>query len=96
MRIVKIEDLHADGGWRVFSFLKVTTDEGLVGWSEFSETSWNRGLAGVIRKIAATVIGEDPRAYARIAARLVAVTRMAPGGINQQAIGAIENVCIDI
>jgi L-alanine-DL-glutamate epimerase-like enolase superfamily enzyme len=96
MRIVKIEDLHADGGWRVFSFLKVTTDEGLVGWSEFSETSWNRGLAGVIRKLAATVIGEDPRAYARIAARLVAVTRMAPGGINQQAIGAIENACIDI
>ena len=96
MRIVKIEDLQADGGWRVFSFLKVTTDEGLVGWSEFSETTWNRGLAGVIRKLATTVIGEDPRAYARIAARLVAVTRMAPGGINQQAIGAIENACIDI
>jgi L-alanine-DL-glutamate epimerase-like enolase superfamily enzyme len=37
MRIAKIEDLHADGGWRTTSFLKLTTDEGLVGWSEYYE-----------------------------------------------------------
>ena len=27
MRIVRIEDLHCDAGWRVRSFLKVTTDD---------------------------------------------------------------------
>ena len=27
MRIVRIEDLHRDAGWRVRSFLKVATDE---------------------------------------------------------------------
>jgi galactonate dehydratase len=32
MRIAKIEDLHCNAGWRDFSFLKITTDEGLVGW----------------------------------------------------------------
>ena len=37
MKITKIEDLHADGGWRTLSFLKITTDDGLIGWSEFSE-----------------------------------------------------------
>src|SRR5665213_1514190 len=41
MKIVKIENLHADGGWRNFSFLKLVTDEGLVGWSEYAETSWS-------------------------------------------------------
>ena len=96
MRIVKIEDFHADGGWRVFSFLKITTDDGLIGWSEYSETGWNRGLTVVIRRLAETVIGEDPRAFALISARLVAMTRMASGGINQQAIAAIENSCLDI
>src|SRR5438105_3187178 len=30
MKIVKIEDLHCDAGWRVNSFLKVTTDDGIV------------------------------------------------------------------
>jgi L-alanine-DL-glutamate epimerase-like enolase superfamily enzyme len=37
MKIAKIEDLHCDAGWRKFSFLKVTTDDGLAGWSEFTE-----------------------------------------------------------
>ena len=37
MKIARIEDLHADAGWRTFSFLKITTDDGLVGWSEYTE-----------------------------------------------------------
>ena len=53
MKIVKIEDLHADAGWRTFSYLKVTTDEGLVGWSEFNEAGWNPGLTTVIRRLSA-------------------------------------------
>lgn len=96
MKIVDIEDLHADGGWRTFSFLKVTTSEGLVGWSEFNETQWNPGLTTVIRRMAAHVIGEDPRHIGRLSAMLWAITRMVPGGTNQQAIAAIENACLDI
>ena len=96
MRVAAIEDLHADAGWRTFSFLKVTTDEGLVGWSEFNEAQWNQGLTAVVRKLAPAVIGQDPRAVGRISATLAAVTRMAPGGMNQQAIAAIENACLDV
>ena len=40
MRITKLTTLRADGGWRPFSFLKVDTDEGLVGWSEFLDESF--------------------------------------------------------
>ena len=29
MKIVKVEDMHADGGWRTLSYMKITTDEGL-------------------------------------------------------------------
>lgn len=96
MKIVKIEDLHADAGWRTFSFLKVTTDEGLVGWSEFNETVWNPGLTQVIRRLASTVIGEDPTQAGRLSMTLSATTRMVPGGMMQQAIAAIENACLDI
>ena len=38
MRITKIEDLHCNAGWRDFSFLKISTDMGLVGWSEYMES----------------------------------------------------------
>ena len=37
MKITAIEDLHAELGLGHFSFLKITTDEGLVGWAEFNE-----------------------------------------------------------
>jgi L-alanine-DL-glutamate epimerase-like enolase superfamily enzyme len=38
MRIESLETLHADGGRRAFDFVKLTTDDGLVGWSEYNET----------------------------------------------------------
>src|SRR6185295_5871388 len=96
MKISRLEDLHADAGWRTFSFLKLTTDEGLVGWSEFNEAAWNPGLTALLRRLAPLAVGEDPRAVARLSARLVAMTRMNPGGVNQQAIAAIENACLDV
>lgn len=96
MKIAKIEDLHADAGWRTFSWLKVTTDEGLVGWAEFNEAVWNPGLTTVIRRLAAHAIGQDPREVGKLGATLTAITRMAAGGTNQQALAAIENACLDL
>ena len=96
MRIVKVEELHADGGWRNFSFLKLTTDDGLVGWSEFNEVSWNPGLGAAIRRLGDSVVGKDPRAYGRLCADLRNGVRMAAGGVADQAIAAIENACLDI
>ena len=96
MRIVRADDLHADGGWRTISFLKLTTDDGLVGWAEYNETSWNPGLTAIIRQLCQQVLGRDPRAYSRLGADLRALTRMAPGGLADQAIAAIENACLDL
>src|SRR5437667_8775354 len=95
MKIVKIEDLHCDAGWRVNSFLKVTTDEGIVGWSEFMEGYGAQGLATVIEKLGARLIGQDPRPVEKHSTYLYAATRQAAGGLNAQAIGAIENALVD-
>ena len=96
MKITGLEDLHADGGWRTFSFLKLTTDEGLVGWAEFNETSWNPGLRDVLKALGAQAVGMDPRAFSRVGADLRNQTRMSAGGLGDQAIAAIENACLDI
>lgn len=96
MRIAKIEDLHCDAGWRVWSFLKITTDDGVVGWSEYNESYGSQGLTAVIRKLAERLIGMDPRPVERISAMLYASTRAAPGGLIQQAIAAIENALVDV
>ncbi|MGH6988778.1 MAG: mandelate racemase/muconate lactonizing enzyme family protein [Stellaceae bacterium] len=96
MKIAKLEDFHADGGWRTLSFLKVTTDDGLVGWSEFNEGFGVGGASDIIRRFAPLVIGEDPRRVGKIGATLRALVQLAPGGLNAQAIAAIENACLDI
>jgi galactonate dehydratase len=96
MKIVKIEDLHCDAGWRVNSFLKITTDDGLVGWSEYMEGYGAQGLTGVIRALGARLVGQDPRPVERHSAFLYAATRQAAGGLNAMAIAAIENALVDL
>jgi len=95
MKIVKLEDFHADGGWDTYSFLKITTDEGVTGWSEFNE-SRRKGMTSLIQGLGATLIGEDPCAIARIDAALYARSRPTAGGLTSHAIAAIENACLDI
>jgi L-alanine-DL-glutamate epimerase-like enolase superfamily enzyme len=96
MKIAKIEDLHCNAGWRDFSFLKITTDDGLVGWSEYNEGYGSAGLTAVIRRMAQDLIGHDPRPIERIMTRQYAITRQAAGGLNQQAMAAIENALLDV
>ena len=96
MKVEKIESLHCDAGWRVFSFLKISTTDGVIGYSEYNESYGSRGVTKVIEELTPMVIGEDPLATERIYSGLYAMTRQAPGGINSQAIAAIENALYDI
>ena len=96
MRITSIDLMHADGGWRTISYLKLGTDAGLTGWAEFNETVWNPGLTPVVQAVGAAAIGRDPRAFAGLSATLHATLKLAPGGLGCQAVAAIENACIDV
>jgi len=96
MRIESLETLHADGGRRAFDFVKVTTDDGLVGWSEYNETFGGAGLTTLIERLAPALIGKDPRAHEAHVALMQALRRTSAGGVVQQAIGAIENALLDV
>jgi L-alanine-DL-glutamate epimerase-like enolase superfamily enzyme len=96
VKITAIESLHADGGGRAFDFLKVSTDEGLVGWSEYNEGFGGLGVTQVIERLTPALVGKDPRAIEAHVALMQALRRVAAGGVNQQAIGAIENALVDI
>ena len=63
MKIERVETLQADAGWRMFSFLKITSDDGIIGWSEFNESFGSVGLSDVIRGLSPVLIGKDPRRY---------------------------------
>jgi L-alanine-DL-glutamate epimerase-like enolase superfamily enzyme len=96
MKITTLESLHCDAGWRNFSFLKIRTNDDLIGYSEYNESYGSPGLSEVIRRLGEIIIGQDPRQVQRITANLYARTRQAPEGMISQAIAAIENALLDI
>jgi L-alanine-DL-glutamate epimerase-like enolase superfamily enzyme len=96
MKLTGCKTLHCDAGWRVFSFLQLTTDEGLTGIAEYNECYGSPGLTGVIERLVARLVGCNPAAHERLSQQLYAMTRQAPGGMTQQAIAAIENALLDL
>jgi galactonate dehydratase len=96
MKITAVESLHADAGGRNFDFLKITTDAGIVGWSEYNESFGGPGVSMVIDRLAASLLGKDPRAWEAHVALMYALRRQATGGVIQQAIGAVENALLDV
>ena len=96
MKIKEVESLHCDAGWRNFSFLKISTTDGIVGYSEYNESYGSAGVSAVIERLKPYVLGAPALSHETLFATLYAVTRQAPGGINAQALAAIENALLDI
>src|SRR4249919_3298136 len=95
MKVKSIETLACDAGWRNYHFVKLTTDTGVIGWSEFDEGFGAPGVATVIERLAARVVGQPVGAHERIYAELYCATRPAAGGIVALAMAAIENALLD-
>jgi L-alanine-DL-glutamate epimerase-like enolase superfamily enzyme len=96
MKIAKSESLHVDAGQRNFDFLKITTDDGLVGWSEYNESFGGVGVSAAIAGLAPAIIGKDPRAWEALVILMYMLRRPGEGSVIRQAIGAIENALLDI
>ena len=95
MKVKSIETLACDAGWRNYHFVKLTSDTGVVGWSEFDEGFGAPGVGAVIERLSARVVGQPVAEHERIYAELYCATRPAAGGIVALAMGAIENALLD-
>ena len=96
MKVTGIETLVCDAGWRNYHFVKLTTDAGIVGWSEFDEGFGSPGRRRPrSRGLPARVVGQAVGQHERIYAELYCATRPAAGGVVAQAMGAIENALLD-
>jgi galactonate dehydratase len=95
MKVKSIETLVCDAGWRNYHFVKLTTDAGIIGWSEYDEGFGSPGVGAVIERLAPRVVGQEAGEHERIYAELYSATRPGSGGVVAQAIGAIENALLD-
>src|SRR6267154_1975734 len=96
MKVKGYEIFKCDAGWRTFSFLKLVTDDGLIGWSEYNESFGSPGLSAVIEALMPNVIGMDPLQIELVNAVLATRSTQSRGGVVRQAIAAIENALFDI
>ena len=94
-RVTRIETLSCDAGWRNYYYLKLSTDEGVTGWSEFDEGVGVPGVSAAIERLAPRVLGQSVADHEKIWAELYAVTRPAWGGVVSLAMAAIENALLD-
>jgi L-alanine-DL-glutamate epimerase-like enolase superfamily enzyme len=97
VKVAALETLICDAGWRPWIFVKVTTDDGLVGWAEVTDSHGSpRGLTGIIEDLSPLVVGRDPRAVERIYWDLYRHTRQSPGSVIAKALAAVENALLDV
>jgi galactonate dehydratase len=94
-KVTRLETLSCDAGWRNYYYLKLTTDEGVVGWSEFDEGFGSPGVGAIIERLSPRVVGKRVDEHELIYTDLYAATRPGSGGVVSQAMGAIENALLD-
>jgi hypothetical protein len=76
-QIRSVETLACDAGWRNYHFVKITTEDGIVGWSEYDEGFGAPGVTAAIVGAALYVMGVGLFALA-----LGAIVRNTAGGIS--------------
>jgi galactonate dehydratase len=90
-----LETLSCDAGPHPYHFIKIVTEDGVVGWSEYDEAFGPPGLTFAINAFAPRVIGKSVLDHERVFAELHAVKRMVFTGATAMAAGAIENALLD-
>lgn len=97
MKITKIETINCNAGWRDWTFVKMSTDEGITGWSECTDAFGSTlGVRAVIYDLSHFLVGKDPRHVEKLYWDMYRMTRQSPGGIISKAIAGIENALLDI
>jgi len=57
MKITRLETFACRAGWRNYHFVKITTETGIVGWSEYDEGFEGVGVTTAIEKMRHHVVG---------------------------------------
>ena len=73
----------------------ISSDDGIVGWSEYDEHQGATGVTRVVERLASAVVGERVQDTERVFARLHALARQSMSGAMAMGIGAIENALLD-
>jgi len=96
MKITAVRTVVVNAEMRNWVFVKLETDEGLVGWGE-STVEWKtRAVVGCVEDLATLLIGEDPRRVEHLWQVMYRQHFFRPGMVECSAISGVEMACWDI
>jgi len=95
MRIVDMEVIPVDASWRVWVFLRLTTDEGLAGLGEATVEGQHAAVAATARSLRERLLGREVADLARLCRELLDESFW-EGVVHRSVVGAIEMALLDL
>jgi galactonate dehydratase len=96
MKITDVEPLIVDAGWQTWIFVKVTTDENIVGWGECSQPRAPLAVAAAVRDFKSIITGKDPRNFEMRFWDMERLAIQGWSGVRAMALAGIELALLDI
>lgn len=96
MKITGVRTFLVDGGFRPWIFVKIETDEGLVGWGDCTDWGSPGPIAAMVERLSEFVVGLDPLNSEYIWWKLSALSVRHAFGIAHKAIAGIDSALWDI
>lgn len=96
MRVTAVDTFTHWAEWCNWLFVRITTDEGLVGWGEGSLHGAVAAVETAIQEVAPVLIGQDPSGTERHWQRIYHAWRWRGGPVNQTALAALDIALWDL
>lgn len=96
MKVTALDTIVVNARLRNWVFVKVTTDEGVIGWGEASLEWKTQGVVGAIRDLADIVVGEDPFRIEHLWQAMFRQQFWKGGVVTMSAISGIDQALHDV
>lgn len=96
MKITGVKPFLVDGAFRPWTFVKVETDEGVIGWGDCTDWDAAPAIAKMVEFLGEMVVGRDPMQAEDIWWYLSWRTQRQTGGISYKAMSGIDSALWDI
>lgn len=96
MKITDVEPIIVDAGWQSWIFVKVTTDEEIVGWGECSQPRAPFAVAAAVKDFKPVIMDKDPRSFEMRFWDMERLAIQGWSGVRSMALAGIELALLDI
>jgi len=96
LKITDVEPIIVDAGWQLWIFVKVTTDEEIVGWGECSQPRAPFAVAAAVKDFKPVIMDKDPRSFEMRFWDMERLAIQGWSGVRSMALAGIELALLDI